>query len=179
MNLGAHHCSGADARGDFVGGDDALQELAPAGSRFLGHCQRGWNDVNGGMASAQPVALVHLQRHAGGAVDQRSQGRPGQVGVADNSGRSAAAHPDRHLCQLPVLRQTAARCDGPDGVQRYSPGGSQRIGAEFAKPEAPYEASQLFQVFGMISHGASSKHRTVSPRASRSVPVCLAVCESA
>ena len=121
MHVGARHGGPADARGHLVARHDGLEETRPVGAALLGHREGAGHHVNGGMSAAPAIALVHLERDAGGGVDERREQRIGLGVVADEGGgrpRGALGHGPR---QPRVLGLRAAREHGAQRVEEHQP----------------------------------------------------------
>src|SRR4029077_13627066 len=80
------------------------------------------------VAAPQPIALVHLERHAGGGIGERGPERIGAHPLTEQ-GRPALARPlGGELGEAPVLGQRAARDDGAERVEQHQPRGGERRG---------------------------------------------------
>ena len=117
VDLGLDGGRRADARDHLVAHDDACQHLAAAAPQFLAHGDGAGRDVDGRVPAAQAVALVHLQRHAGGGVHHGGPDRLHPVAMTQDSRLAGSAHGRGKSGEVGVFRQAAAGQHRADGVQ--------------------------------------------------------------
>ena len=110
--------------------------------------QRAGNDVDGRVAAAQPIALVHLERHAGGGIGERGPERIGAHRVAEQGRPALARAPGGELGEAPVLGQRAARDDGAERVEQHQPRGGERRGGEGLVADAGGGVREPIEVVG-------------------------------
>ena len=152
VDFGFHRSPGADAGGDLVGGDHAFEKLAAGGPDLFGHGQGRRDDVDGGVPTAQAVALVHLQGDAGGAIHEGGQHGPGGAGMPDDGGLAGSAHADGQFGQLAVLGQPAARQHGAKGVEDDCARRLGCVGSQIVEAELADELGEFVQVFRVVRH---------------------------
>ena len=75
VDIGPGEGGAAQARADLVARDHRFEEAAAVRAHFLGHGERAGNDVYGGMASAEPIAFVHLEGHARRGIGEGGEER--------------------------------------------------------------------------------------------------------
>ena len=109
-----------------------------------------WEDVDGGMATAESGAFVHLQGNAGGGVGEGGHGGLGFEVMAEEGGGSSVGVAGGKAGEVCVFGQAAAADDCADGVHENVGGGGASGVGEAVVGDLAGEFGELGEV---VVHG--------------------------
>ena len=152
---------------DLVARDDASRAAAPPSApRSSATASAPGTTWMAGMPAAPAVALVHLERDAGGGVDERGQQRVGLARRGRAAWRPAREAPLGHGAgEARVLGLRAARHHGAERVEQHQPGAPQRRARRGARAtHRPTKAASAIQIVACArarspDRAADGRHR--------------------
>src|SRR2546426_12276251 len=113
----------AEPRADLVPRDEALDQTRPVERPLFRDGEGAGDDVDRGVATAETIALVHLERDAGGGVHERRPAGGRLRTVAEQRGDAVGRARGRKPREVVVLGQRAAGDDGAERVEQDPLGG--------------------------------------------------------
>ena len=146
VDIGPRPRGATQPRANLVAGDHGLEEPRAVGAHLLGDGEGAGDDVDGRMAPAETIALVHLEGDARGRIGEGREERVRPERVADQRAEPVRRALRRPPGQARVLRQGAAGHDGAEGVEQHELGGRDRGRRQAAELCLVDEAGQSLQI---------------------------------